>query len=157
MQYTPKEKPGARNKKKAEGKSNPKLRYAAITSNNSLTRVALLVEILHICGNNKLKQVTAPSDKPPTGGRKTETPFVKSHRQPQKKTEIDLRPTGGESADYPGAAALEVAEHLLHRPRVVPWVHSERRIAGFGRCRRRFAAVFVRRISGWCLLRAEEV
>jgi hypothetical protein len=84
MQYTPKEKPGARNKK-TEGKSNPKLRYAAITSNNSLTRVALLVEILHICSNNKLKQVTTPSDKPPTGGRKTETPFMKSHRQPQKK------------------------------------------------------------------------
>jgi hypothetical protein len=93
MQYTPKEKPGARNKKKAEGKSNPKLRYAAITSNNSLTRVALLVEILHICGNNKLKQVTAPSDKPPTGGRKTETPFMKSHRQPQKKN-------GNRSAAY---------------------------------------------------------
>lgn len=52
--------------------------------------------------------------------------------------------TSGERADYPGTTALEVPEHLLHRPGIVTWVHSEQRIAGFGRCRcrRRFAAVY---------------
>jgi hypothetical protein len=61
------------------GVSNPKLHYAAITGKNSLTRVALLEEILHICSNNKLKQVRTIR-KPPTDGRKAETPSMKSHR-----------------------------------------------------------------------------
>jgi len=44
-------------KKKTEhGGSNPKLHYAAISGKNSLTRVALLEEILHICSNNKLNK-----------------------------------------------------------------------------------------------------
>ena len=54
-----------KNKIKTEhGGSNPKLHYAAISGKNSLTRVALLEEILHICSNNKLNQVTEPSENP---------------------------------------------------------------------------------------------
>jgi len=48
--------------KTEHGGSNPK--YAAISGKNSLTRVALLEEILHICSNNKLNQVTEPSENP---------------------------------------------------------------------------------------------
>ena len=51
-------------KKNGAGGSNPKLHYATITGKNSLTRVALLEEILHICSNNKLNQVTEPSENP---------------------------------------------------------------------------------------------
>jgi len=43
-------------KKNGAGGSNPKLHYATITGKNSLTRVALLEEILHICSNNKLNK-----------------------------------------------------------------------------------------------------
>ena len=53
-----------------------KLRY--VQSKNSLTWVALLEEILRICSNNKLRQVTAPSET--STHIKTETPFIKTHR-----------------------------------------------------------------------------
>jgi hypothetical protein len=43
------------------GEKEPKITLR--TSKNSLTRVALLEEILRIC-SNKLKQVTAPSETP---------------------------------------------------------------------------------------------
>ena len=106
---------------------------------------------LQICSNNKLTK-SRNHPKTPTDSRKAETPYIKSHRQPEKE-EFDLfsnrAPTGGERADYPGAAALEVPEHLLHRPGVVPWVHSERRIPGFVPLPEKICSF--RRISGWCL------
>lgn len=149
------------------GQCNPKLRY--VQAKNSLTRVALLEEILRICSNNKLKQVMTPSETPKNMADKLKTPFIKTlklhswrliGRQKQRIDPFTNRShTSGERADYPGAAALEVPEHLLHRPGVVPWVHSERRFAGFGRCHRywkRFAAsLFLTYIFVWCR-RAEE-
>ena len=135
-----------------------KLRY--VQSKNSLTWVALLEEILRICSNNKLKQVTAPSETLTHMADK-----LKLHswrlivRQKERIDPFTNRShTSGERADYPGAAALEVPEHLLHRLGVVPWVHSERRIAGFERCRcwKRFAAgLFLTYIFVWCRRAAE--
>ena len=62
-----------KNKIKTEhGGSNPKLHYAAISGKNSLTRVALLEEILQICSNNKLTK-SRNHPKTPTDSRKAET------------------------------------------------------------------------------------
>ena len=142
--------------KTEHGGSNPKLHYATITGKNSLTRVALLEEILHICSNNKLnKSRNQPKTPPQIAGKlklHPSSPIVSQKRRNSIYSRIGRLPVVS-------ARIIPARRPLKSRntfSTVLGLYPGSIRSAGFPdsyRCRRRFAAsdvfpggVFERRV-----------